>query len=60
MKVEYEPLDSLPAIGPSAVLNLQACGYETIEDIREADVEELQEVPYIGKGKAEFLTEYLE
>ena len=60
VEIQNDPLVALPSIGPSARKNLHACGFETVEDVREASVDELQEVPYIGKGKAEFLTEYLE
>lgn len=60
MKVEYDPLSTLPSIGVKARENLMACGYETVDDVRRASSDELQEVPYIGEQKAEFLTEYLD
>ena len=60
MEIQNDPLVALPSIGPSARRNLHACGYESVEDIREATVEELQEVPYIGESKAEFLCQFLE
>jgi ERCC4-type nuclease len=56
----HEKILLLPTIGTEAAAHLQMCGYESVEDIREADAEELMEVPYIGEQKAEFLAEHLE
>lgn len=59
-EIEYDPLDALPSIGPSAQKNLQACGYESVQDVRDASKADLMEVPYIGENKAEFLCIYLD
>ena len=60
MKVQHDPLVSLPVVGPTARENLYAAGFESVEDVRDASKDELMEVPYIGEGKATFLSEYLE
>ena len=60
MKVEYEPLIVLPGIGADVRENFRKCGYETVDDVREASTEELMKVPGVGQRKAEFLTEYLQ
>ena len=60
MKVDYDPLATIPTIGVEARESLQAYGYETVDDVRDASVEELKEVPCVGEAKAEFLVYYLE
>lgn len=60
MEVEYDPLSTVPTIGVEARENLREYGYESVADVRDATVEELKEVPYIGEAKAEFLSHHLE
>lgn len=60
MKVEHDPLSTVPTIGVEARESLKACGYETVDDVRDAAVEELKEVPCVGEAKPEFLVYYLE
>jgi helicase len=52
VKEELLPLVMLKGIGRIRARNLYNSGYKTLDDIKEADIEELEKVPSIGKGIA--------
>lgn len=59
MKAKIDPLAVVPGIGPDVRRGMEAYGFETVEDVRQASEEELLEVPGIGEQKVEFLEVYL-
>jgi excinuclease UvrABC nuclease subunit len=48
-------LNDIDGIGNGTVQTLQETGYETLDDVRSATVEELQELENIGEGIAKKL-----
>ena len=59
MKVQFDPLSTIPGIGVDVRECLYASGYESVYDLREASEQELRQVPGIGEKKSRFLEEYL-
>ena len=59
-EIEYDSLITIPGLGVKGRENLRQCGFNSIESIRQADAEDLANVPGIGNQKAVFVKEYLE
>lgn len=51
-------IEEMPSVGPRLGRYLQTAGYETIEDVATADIEDLREVPHVGENRARWMKEY--
>ena len=52
-----QELTELPGIGDTVAENLREAGYDSVEDVFDAEIDQLMEVPRIGESKAEELTQ---
>lgn len=56
-EIENAELSDIDGVGEGVIENLKDSGYENIDDVRNASVEELQEVKKIGEKKANKLVD---
>lgn len=57
---ERVAFDEIDGVGGSTAKNLVVSGYETVEDIQDANIEELSEVSGVGPATAENIQEHVE
>ncbi|QSG10563.1 Toprim domain and Zn-finger domain [Halapricum desulfuricans] len=52
-----QELTELPGVGETVAENLRDAGYDSVQDVYEADMDDLMEIQRIGESKAEELTQ---
>jgi len=52
-KTDIKRLKEIPGIGPSSIKKLEAAGFKSLEEIYEADIDELSSIEGIGEKTAE-------
>ncbi|WP_192498416.1 gas vesicle protein GvpO [Halorussus halophilus] len=55
----YDELEDVPGVGPETAEALRAAGFESVEDLRTASVEELTDADGVGEARASELTDEL-
>lgn len=51
------PIEQLAGVGPDLAAKLRGQGFETVESVRDAEIDELQQTPGVGDSKAKQLKE---